>query len=476
MSEQHPLDYIFHPRSVAVAGAPSHEGPGSFYVAALREAGFPGPIYPVNPKATEIQGLPCYPSLRDVPGPVDYVISSVPARVVPQLVEDCGLKGVKTLHFFTAGFSETGEQERAELERRAVDRARQFGIRVIGPNCMGLYVPSAGLSFMPGLPKQSGPVAFVSQSGANAGNFIRTTAMRGVRYSKVISYGNAADLDESDFFDYCATDPDTQVIASYVEGVKDGRRFLEALRRAAAAKPVAVLKGGRTDAGGRAAHSHTGAMAGSIQVFDAACRQAGAMRVNSLEDLADLTVAMTFLGGLSGRRVAVIGSGGGQSVLAADEAASVGLEVPALPDETQEKLREFTPVAGTSVRNPVDTYVGWAGGPERLMDTVRLVADAPNIDSVLLHVMFDGGAMRADPVKRAEDLADTVASELPRLRKPLVLVASPAIQAETFAASLAFQTRVSAAGVAVFSSIVRAARALGYLVDWQQSRMDLVMP
>jgi acyl-CoA synthetase (NDP forming) len=475
-TDEHPLDYIFHPRSVAVVGAPTHEGPGGFFVGAIKEAGFPGPIYPVNPKATEIQGLTCYPSLRDVPGPVDYVISSVPARVVPQLVEDCGSKGVKALHFFTAGFSETGEEERADLEKRAVERAREFGIRIIGPNCMGLYVPSAGLSFMPGLPNESGPVAFISQSGANAGDFIRATAVRGIRYSKVISYGNAADLDESDFFEYCAADPDTRVIASYIEGVKDGRHFLQALRQAATVKPVVVLKGGRTEAGGRAAHSHTGALAGSIEVFDAACRQAGAVRVNTLEDLTDVTVAMTFLSGLSGRRVGIIGSGGGQSVLAADEAASVGLEVPVLSDETQEKLRQFTPVAGTSTRNPVDTYMGWVGGPERLVDTIRLVANAPNIDSVLLHIHFDGGAMRMDPVKRAEALADAIAEALPRFQKPLTIVARPAVQAEGFAASIAFQERVSRAGVAVFSSIVNAARALGHLLDWQQGRRDLVMP
>jgi len=407
---------------------------------------------------------------------VDYVISSVPARVVPQLVEDCGFKGVKTIHFFTAGFSETGDEERAEMEKQAVRRARELGIRIIGPNCMGLYVPSAGLSFMPGLPTESGPVAFISQSGANAGDFIRVTAVRGIRYSKVISYGNAADLDESDFFEYCAADPETRVIAAYIEGVKDGRRFLQALRKAARVKPVVILKGGRTEAGGRAAHSHTGALAGSIQVFDAACRQAGAVRVDTLEELADVTVAMTFLGGLSGRGVGIIGSGGGQSVLGADEAASAGLEVPPLPDETQEKLREFTPVAGTSTRNPVDTYMGWVGGPERLVDTVRLVADAPNIDAVVLLLLFDGGSMRMDPVKRAEDLADALVEALPRLRKPLAVVARPAVLAEGFAASMAFQARISPAGVAVFSSNVRAARALGHLIDWQQSRMDGVMP
>jgi len=316
----------------------------------------------------------------------------------------------------------------------------------------------------------------VSQSGANASEFVHRAAARGVRFSKVISYGNAADLDESDFFHYCAADPETRVIASYIEGVKDGRRFLQALREAAAVKPVAIVKGGRTEAGGRAAHSHTGALAGSVQVFDAACRQAGAVRVDSLEDLADVTVAMNFLGGLSGRRVCIVGSGGGQSVLAADEAAAAGLEVPALPEETQEKLRQFTPIAGTSVRNPIDTNVGWSRNPGLILDTLRLVAEAPNIDFLLFHLHFDGGSMRADPVGRAEGLADSVTGTLPHLSKPLAIVARTPVQAEGFAAAVAFQDRVSRAGVAVFPSIVRAARALGHLLDWQRSRRDLVMP
>jgi acyl-CoA synthetase (NDP forming) len=341
---------------------------------------------------------------------------------------------------------------------------------------MGLYVPSAGLSFMPGLPKEPGPVALISQSGANAGEFIRTTAQRGVRYSKVISYGNAADLDESHFFEYCAADPETRVIASYIEGVKDGRRFLQALRRAAMAKPVAILKGGRTEAGGRAAHSHTGALAGSLQVFDAACRQAGAVRVDTMEDLVDVTVAMNFLGAFFGRRVGIVGGGGGQSVLAADEAVSAGLEIPALPEETQEKLRRFTPVAGTSVRNPVDTFVGFGPHLNLLVDTIRLVAEAPNIDLVLFHLHFAGGLMRGDPVKRAQDLADSLAGAVPRLDKPLAVVARTAAEAESFAACAAFQERACRAGIAVFPSMVGASRALGHLLEWHQSRRDLMMP
>ena len=276
------LDYMFHPRSVAIVGASTHEGPGSF-LSAIQEMKFSGDLYPVNPKAEEIQGLKCYPRLTEIPGDVDHVISSVPLRFVEELVEDCGVKHVKVLHFFTAGFSETGDEEATALEARVLARAREFGIRVIGPNCMGLYAPSGGLSFMPGLPPEPGPVAMLSQSGANAGEFCRTASARGLRYSKVVSYGNGTDVRESELLEYVAEDPDTTVIASYIEGLTDGQHFIRALRKTTAAKPVVILKGGRTEAGTRAANSHTGSLAGSLQIFDAAVRQAGAIRVDRME-------------------------------------------------------------------------------------------------------------------------------------------------------------------------------------------------
>jgi acyl-CoA synthetase (NDP forming) len=377
-ADPHPLEFLFRPRSIAVVGASSSAGMGAGFLMALKEAGFSGELYPVNPKAERILDLRCYPRLREVPGEVDYVISSVPSAVVRDLVEDCAAKGVKAIHFFTAGFRETGDAGRTELEQEILRRTRELGLRVIGPNCMGLYCPEAGLSFMPGLSGEPGGVAMVTQSGANAGDFCRSGAVRGLRFSKVMSYGNGLDLDESDFLDYCAQDEATEIIAAYIEGLKDGRRFLAALRRAAAAKPVLILKGGRTEAGGRATVSHTGSLAGEMRVFDGACRQAGALRVEGMEELVDCAVAFRFVPRLAGARVGIVGIGGGNSVLAADAVAAAGLEVPPLPEETQRELAAFTPVAGTSVRNPVDTNVGFGPEGERLMrETLRLVAPAP---------------------------------------------------------------------------------------------------
>lgn len=471
------LDYMFHPASVAVVGASTQEGPGSF-VTAIKEMGFSGALYPVNPKAEEIAGLKCYPRLTDIPGDIDHVISSVPLRFVEQLVEDCGGKHVKVLHFFTAGFSETGDEEASALEARLLARAKEFGIRVVGPNCMGLYVPASGLSFMPSLPVEPGNVALLSQSGANAGEFCRTGAARGLRYSKVISYGNGSDVRESELLEYVAEDPDTDVVACYIEGLRDGAHFMRALRKAATAKPVVILKGGRTEAGTRAVNSHTGSLAGSLQIFDAAVRQAGAIRVDRMDELVDSVVAFRHLRSLRGPRAGIVGGGGGYSVLASDEIGAAGLEMPPLPDDIQQKLHDFTPTAGTSVRNPVDTSVGWGpDGLKPMLDTIRIVAEAPNIDYILYHTSWGWGPNRAgmpDIVAAAREQGTKLAELSAEAGKPIVCVARTPTSDVGMEATLAFQDAAAAGGLAVFSSVHSASLALVRLLAWQARRQEFV--
>ena len=469
----HSLDYLFHPRSVAVVGASTSDGPGSF-VGACKEMGFAGDLYPVNPKAVEIAGLKCYPRLTEIPGDVDHVISSVPLRFVEQLVEDAGAKHVKVIHFFTAGFSETGDADAAALEVRVLARARELGMRVIGPNCMGLYAPKGGLSFMPSLPRDHGPVALLSQSGANAGEFCRTGAVRGLRFSKVVSYGNGADIRESELLEYAAEDPETEVIACYIEGLRDGAHFMRALRKAAAAKPVVILKGGRTEEGTRAVNSHTGSLAGSLQIFDAAVRQAGAIRVDRMEELVDQTVAFRYLKSLPGPRAGIVGGGGGYSVLASDEIGASGLTMPALPAEIQQKLHDFTPTAGTSVRNPVDTSVGW--GPEGLkpmLDTIRIVAESPNIDYILYHTSYSWGAMRAEGPSIAEvagEAAQGIGAISRDTGKPIVCVARLPTNELGMTGTLAFQQQIANEGLPCFNSVRDATLALRRMLAWQATR------
>ncbi len=229
------IEAIFHPRSIAVVGASDNpNSPGYDYVSSLQKFGYSGEIYPVNPRAGEILGLPAFPALRDVPGEVDYVISCIPAVAVLDLVDDCAAKGARALQLFTARFSETGRKEGAELERQLAQRARAAGVRIIGPNCMGLLYPRQGISFRADMLRQPGSVGLLSQSGNLLFELTYLGGPRGLRFSQAISYGNGLDLNEADFLDYFARDTESAVVGGYVEGVRDGRRFLAALRRAAA--------------------------------------------------------------------------------------------------------------------------------------------------------------------------------------------------------------------------------------------------
>ena len=472
------LDHIFHPRSVAIAGVstqqPGFAGVGLGFLIACQELGCEK-LYPVNPKYDEVEGLKCYASVLDIEGPVDHVISSVPAHIVPKLLDDCIAKGVKTIHFFTAGFRETGEAEMAAAEAQLVGKAKAAGIRVLGPNCMGLYVPEAKIAFMQGFPPEPGPVGFISQSGGNAGEMVFTAAVRGVRFSKVVSYGNAADIDESELLEYLAEDPDTEVIAAYVEGVKDGRRFVSALRKAAAAKPLVILKGGRTSAGTRAVMSHTASLAGSIEVFDSLCRQVNAVRVTSVEELVDLTVAFRFLGSPAGPGVAVVGGGGGFSVFAADEIDDAGLECPVLPEHTQAALSEFNPAAGTSVRNPVDTIAIFE--PPKLENTLRIIGEAENIDVIMYHTSFSWGRGRRNMAFGGitpEQYMDVQVQQMVSARQasstPIVVVLRPPLDVESMERSAAFQEKCWRAGFPVFPTIPRAANAIARTLRWRQAR------
>ena len=472
------LDAIFHPRSVAIAGVSMQQsgfaGVGLGFLLSLMELGFPA-VYPVNPKYQEIEGLKCYASVLDIEGPVDHVISSVPVRIVPQLVEDCIAKGVRSVHFFTAGFRETGDDEMADLEMQVVARLKGAGIRVFGPNCMGLYVPESKLAFMPGFPAESGPVGFISQSGGNAGEMVYTAAVRGIRFSKVVSYGNASDIDESELLSYLAGDTQTDVICAYIEGVKEGRRFFQAIREAAAAKPVVILKGGRTASGTRAVMSHTASLAGSLAVFDTLCRQVNAVRVNSVEEMADLAVAFRYMSAPAGPGVAVVGGGGGFSVFAADEVDDAGLECPVLPEHTQKALGEINPVAGTSVRNPVDTIAIFE--PPKLEQTLRIIGEADNINVILYHTSFSWGRGRrsmavlgADPVHYMQMQVQQIVKAREASGTPIVVVLRPPLDVESMERTAAFQEKCWQAGFPVFPTIPRAANAIAKVLGWAGRR------
>ena len=457
------LESLFQPQSVAVVGASANERVrGHGFVKDLIDFGFPGPIYPVNPKLDKMLGLKAYHRLENIPGPVDFVISAVPASAILELVEGARAKGTKLLHLFTARFSETGRQEEAELERELERRIREAGIRVIGPNCMGLYYPKQKLTFGAEMPVEPGNVGFLTQSGSHAFRVIKRGGARGLRFSKVVSYGNALDLNEADFLDHFAEDPDTDIIAAYIEGVKEGRRFFEALRRAAARKPVVVLKGGRSDAGHAATSSHTAALASQMNVWEAAVRQAGALEVSTVSELVDVILAFSNAGPARGNRVGVMGGAGGGMVEAADLCAEAGLELPPLPDEMRQALREKMPHAWDWVGNPIDVSITGGGHSDTFM-LLEMMAASPDFDAIIANVSGIEWALSRGDEKMFREMLDRAKMLGKESGKATMLVmGEPDTRDKSIlVAVLEARDELSAAGVAIYPSIERAARSMG---------------
>jgi acyl-CoA synthetase (NDP forming) len=484
----HPLEPIFHPRAVALVGVSSNPsagwGGGGFHQAIL-EMGFnPEAVYPVNPKMEEISGLKCYPTLLDTPDPVDHVISLVPAPVVPSLIDQCIAKRVRCLHLFTAGFSETGDERMAAIEQETVAKLLAAGIRVIGPNCMGLYVPESGLAFSRGFPREPGNVFLLSQSGANASQIISSLARRGVRFSKAVSFGNGADLKAHDFFDYAASDPQTEVVIAYIEGIQDGRAMLETVKRCARQKPTIILKGGLSAAGARAANSHTASLAGSRQIFEALCRQAGAMRAETMNDLLDLTVAITTSAkDVRGSGVALVGGPGGFAVLSSDAIAAEGLDIPPMPEAAKRGLRQFIPVAGTSVNNPIDAHLRTR---QQFEDGMRIIAGAEGIDMVLSTSFGPGpgawigenepeqaaGEGSGNRVEQdAASAVDLLVNLQDETKVPFVVVQRDS--GFEGVRGLAHQQAAYQRGIAVFPDVPRAARSVRLILEWRTRREGL---
>ncbi len=347
---------LFFPRSIALAGIPISD-PNQWtrlFWDGLIEFDFPGPLYPVNPKGDTIDGHKVYKDLEEIPGTVDHVISTVSARIGPDLLRACTKKGVKTIHFCTAGFSETADSEASKLEDELVRLGHEHNIRILGPNCMGLYCPKAKVSFRPDFPKEHGPVALVCQSGGNTAQIVLESKWRGIRFSKVVSYGNASDLCESDFLEYLADDPETEVIGLYIEGIKDGKRFRRAVEKATRMKTVVLLKGGVTRGGARATNSHTGTMAGDEAIWEGFCEQFNVIRVQSVSEMVDVFATCIFMPPPKGRNAALIGGGGGASVSITDAFEKRNVIVPNLPRDILSQIMEFTPQAGNMLKNPLD--------------------------------------------------------------------------------------------------------------------------
>lgn len=359
------LDSLMKPKSLAVIGASAKPGKiGYTVVKNLIESGYEGKIYPINLETDEILGLKAYPTLTDVPGEIDTAIITIPAKAVLKAVEDCGNKGVKGLIIITSGFAETGNKE---LEDQLVALARSKGIRILGPNIVGTLSNSDKMnaSFAPFLP-MNGKASLVSQSGALLIAIDASTYSRGVGFEKLISIGNMSDVDFSDMIEYLDNDPNTTCICLYIEGLREGRKFLEACQKVT--KPVIALKSGVSAHGAAAAASHTGSLAGSGKIYDAAFKQAGVLRASDLNNLFDRTLVMSLQPPLKGENVLILTNGGGVGVLATDAAERYGIPLQFAPEDVQKELMKHMPEFG-SAKNPVD-LTGMAGN-EWYYDTTK---------------------------------------------------------------------------------------------------------
>lgn len=376
------LNPFFKPKGVAVIGAsrnPHKLGYG--VVRNLKEYRYQGGIYPINKSATEILGLPCYESVADVPDPVDLAIIIVPAPVVPTIIRQCGERGIKQAIVISGGFSETGEEGR-KLEEELASVADKWDVNFIGPNCIGTidtHTP-VNTTFVTGMP-ESGEIGFCSQSGAMVASVIDWARGAGVGFSRIVSLGNQVDINETQMIEALHEDNQTQVITAYIEGVSNGKKFMKVAQKAAKDKPVVALKGGRGESGARAVASHTGALAGSTEAYEAAFERSGVLQAQTMEEMFDWARALAWQPLPKGKNVAVLTNAGGPAILAVDALEKIGLELAELTAETKNYLESRLPKAA-SVNNPVDVLAG--SGPGTYAVALDALLTDETVDAVVV--------------------------------------------------------------------------------------------
>ena len=461
------LDFLFYPKSVAVIGA-SHV-PGKIGNAIMRSivANFNGKVYAVNIKGGEIEingkKFKVYKSIKDVPDEVDVAVIAVPAKFVPDVIDECGEKGVKGAVVISAGFKEAG---RVDLEEDLIKRARKWGIRIVGPNCLGVTNLENGFDCNFNPPERQarpkfGPIAFMSQSGAFGAAILDWAARHEVGMSKFISLGNMADLDESDFMLYLKDDPKTKVITAYIEGVKDGKKFFNAARETTRVKPVIILKAGRTEAGAKAAASHTGSLAGSYKIYEAAFEQSGVLSAKSMRQLFNYAKALAMQKPAQGDRVAIVTNGGGAGVIMSDGLLEAGLKLAELSEETREKFKKAIEEGKLpehmSYKNPIDV-IGDAPS-SRYELAIRYALEDPNVDVLVVIALFQSPALDEGIVE--------VMEKVQKYNKPIVFVAPGGEFSEKMA------RRIEEKGVPVFETVEDGVDAVYALVKYGLYLKDL---
>ncbi|UCE44808.1 MAG: CoA-binding protein [Methanobacteriota archaeon] len=442
---------VFSPKSIAVIGASRSPMKLGFEVLQnILVNGYKGRVYPINPEAPEILGVRALPSVLAVEDEIDLAIIVVPAEFVPKVMTECAKKKVKGAIIISSGFGEVGERGR-QLEAKVLDIARKGGMRIIGPNTLGYKdaIDNLDAAFVFGMPKP-GEVALVSQSGALCVGMIYYANGEHIGLSRVISVGNKADVDDADLIDYLDRDDATKVIAMYIEGIKDGKKFLDSARRCR--KPIVAIKAGRTPAGSAAASTHTGSLSGSDVVYDSAFKQVHIQRAYDVGELFDFARALAYQPCAPGNRVGIISNGGGAGIMTADWCESIGLKIPDLAKKTRDALGPHLP-AITTARNPLD--VTGDARFHRYHVTGSVMLSDPNIDALIMICVHAGIARPREYVGAVIKLVE----ENRHLRKPIVAcwVGGPEVD------EVVQELRVK--NIPVYPSAMRAARAVKSLYE-----------
>jgi len=477
MTQATNLDRLFQPRSIAIVGLSDDltKGAGVF-LNSLLTMGYPGAIYPVHGKLDRITGLATHPSVSAIPHAVDYAIIGVPAPAVPEVVEECANKGVAFVQIFTSGFEEAGTADGAALQQR-LQRSGRGRTRIIGPNCMGIYHPKARIGFEPEQPVRPGYAGFISQSGGLAMNFVDRSLSEKIFVSKLVSVGNACDLSITDFLDHFGRDAATRVIGMYLEGLKPGehRMLLALAGQMIRSKPLVVWKAGTTDAGARAAHSHTGSMAGSDRTWRSLSAQTGITMVRSMEEMVDVMSLYERAPLPQGLRVSIVAYGGGANVTATDACTDLGLELPMHDPKIQQKMLDFIPEAGTFRSNPVDV-TGWITSPRMAGGVSLLAAGDPQIDALVFIMDVDFVFKQCNRLNLDQErLIGGHCTSLRRIKeqtgKPVLCVLHKTADLLALEeARLKTKARFLEIGIPCFGTIERAAKALVHLNAYRIAR------
>ncbi len=456
------LDIFFKPETVAIIGASKTVGKvGNVILSNLLESNFRGRVYPVNPNTESIYGRKVFASIKDVPEPVELAVLATRAEVVPQIMRECAEKGVKGVIIVSGGFAEVGG-EGIERQKQVEEIAKRVGMRIVGPNCIGVYDSESEMDtmFMPryrmSRPRR-GRIAFITQSGAFGIAVLDWAASRGFGVSKFISLGNRVDVDELDCLEYLADDEQSRVIALYMESTVDGRRLIDTARKVVKNKPIVALKAGVTARGAQAVLSHTGSLAGKDEIYDEAFKQSGIIRTYGPQDLFDVARAMANQPLPEGDRVAIVTNGGGFGVIATDAVDGHGLRMANFSEKTMRYLKErLPPIVSTS--NPVD-LVGDADA-ERYRLAIDALLEDPNVDEIVVIILFQTPNLQPD-------IVGVLAAASDKRRKPILVCTTGGDFAELHTRML------ERAGVQVYPSPRRVVRVMATLLEYKKHREKL---